>query len=63
MPRPEPPLPDPPRSLGGDQAAELSGHAEAALHRQRDELAQALEAALGHVPWPLRGAVRRVLGL
>jgi len=63
MPRPKPPLPDPPRSLGSDQAAELSGHAEAALRRQRRELAQSLEAALGHIPWPLRGAVRRVLGL
>jgi hypothetical protein len=63
MPRPKPPLPDPPRALASKQAAELSSHAEAALRRQRRELAQSLKAALDHIPWPLRGAVRRVLGL
>jgi hypothetical protein len=56
-------IPDPPSSLEAKHAQELSALTEAALSRQRCELARSLEAALGHIPRPLRGAVRRVLGL
>jgi len=62
MARSRAPLPDPPRSLGRERAAELSAHTEAALRRQRRELAESLEAALDHIPRLLRGAVRRVMG-
>jgi len=63
MPRPPERLPEPPRSLDGEHAAELNAHTEAALLRQRRELTAALDKALKHIPLPLRGAVRRVLGL
>jgi hypothetical protein len=33
-----------------------------ALHRRRSQLAEAIDAALEHVPRPLRGTVRRALG-
>lgn len=54
-------LPDPPASLERERAAELSAQTEAALLRQRRELAAAIDRAFEHVPAPLRGAVRRVL--
>jgi len=63
MAPPRAPIPDPPSSLEAKHAQELSALTEAALSRQRRELARSLEAALGHIPRPLRGAVRRVLGL
>jgi hypothetical protein len=63
MARSEQALPDPPRSLEREHAAALRAHTEAAFERQRRELAESLEAALGQIPWPLRGAVRRVMGL
>lgn len=63
MPRPLERLPDPPGALDSEHAAELSARTEAALRRQRRELAESLRKALDHVPLPLRGAVRRVLGL
>jgi hypothetical protein len=56
-------LPDPPASLDSERAAELSAVTEAALRRQRSELSRALERALDHIPRPLRGTVRRVVGL
>jgi hypothetical protein len=56
-------LPEPPASLDDGHAAQLSAQTEAALARQRRELAAALERALEHIPRPLRGAVRRVVGL
>jgi hypothetical protein len=62
MPRPVDRLPDPPASLDGERAAELTAHAEAALRRQRRELAASIDKVFEHIPWPLRGAVRRVLG-
>jgi hypothetical protein len=62
MPRSlEPPIPPP--SLDGERAADLSACTTAALHKQRCELAASLEAAFEHIPVPLRGAVRRVLGV
>jgi hypothetical protein len=62
MTRPPDRLPDPPASLDSECAAELAAHAEAALRRQRRELAASIEEAFKHIPWPLRGAVRRALG-
>lgn len=55
-------LPKPPR-LSEDDAADLHARTEAALSRQRRELARSIEAALGIIPLPLRIPVRRVLGL
>jgi hypothetical protein len=63
MARPTDQLPDPPASLDPKRAAELRTQTEAALRRQRSELASALERALEQIPRPLRGAVRRVVGL
>jgi hypothetical protein len=62
MPRPADRLPDPPASLDSERAAELTAHTEAALRGQRRELAASIDKAFEHIPWPLRGAVRRVLG-
>jgi hypothetical protein len=56
-------LPDPPPSLGAESAARLTAQTEAALRGQREELAVAIEHAFEYIPWPLRGAVRRALGL
>jgi hypothetical protein len=56
-------LPGPPPSLDEERAAELSAATEAALRRQRRELGEALARSLDHIPRPLRGAVRRVVGL
>jgi hypothetical protein len=56
-------LPDPPPSLDAKRASQLGAETEAALRRQRRELADALERALNHIPRPLRGTVRRVMGL
>jgi hypothetical protein len=56
-------IPNPPSSLDREHAQALSALTEAALRRQRRELAESLDAALDHIPRPLRGAVRRVLGL
>jgi hypothetical protein len=63
MPRHTHQLPDPPASLDDEHAAELSAATEAALRHQRRELGEALRRALEDIPWPLRGAVRRVVGL
>ena len=63
MPPPPARLPDPPRSLDSEHAAELGAHTEAALTRQRRELAESIYKALKHIRLPLRAAVRRVLGL
>jgi hypothetical protein len=56
-------VPEPPASLGEADAADLSKRARAALAGQRRELETSLDAALGYIPFPLRVAVRRVLGL
>jgi hypothetical protein len=55
-------LPDPPPSLDRERAAELGGHAEAALLRRRRELDAAIELAFAQVPAPLRRVARRILG-
>jgi hypothetical protein len=62
MPRSATRLPNPPASLDSKRAAELSAHTRAALRRQRRELTVAIDKAFEHIPWPLRGAVRRALG-
>jgi hypothetical protein len=56
-------LPDPPGSLDKKHAAELTAQTKVALERQRRELARSLERSFDHIPWPLRGTVRRVVGL
>jgi hypothetical protein len=40
----------------------LTALTEQALQRQRQTLALAIDTAFDHIPWPLRGAVRRALG-
>ena len=55
--------PKPPPALGDASAADLSKRSEAALARQRRELARSIDAALGYIPLPLRFGVRKVLGL
>jgi hypothetical protein len=60
--RPADRLPDPPASLDGKHCAELTAHTEAALQRQRGELAASIDKAFELIPWPLRGVVRRALG-
>jgi hypothetical protein len=54
-------MPDPPASLDRKRAAKLTACTEAALTRQRRELGSAIAGALEHIPWPLRGAVRRIM--
>jgi hypothetical protein len=56
------PPPAAPEALGEDDAARLLELLEAARRTQRRDVAEALDAALGHVPRLLRPAVRRVLG-
>jgi hypothetical protein len=55
-------VPEPPASLDDDAAQRLAGLARAALVRQRAEAAEAIDAALDHVPRLARGPVRKVLG-
>jgi hypothetical protein len=55
-------LPDPPPSLDSESAAALSAHTEEALESQRRQLAESIDKAFNHIPWPLRTVVRRVLG-
>ncbi len=62
MPRSARAVPGPPGSLDPDAAARLSAHTEAALRRQRRELAASIDKALGYIPLPLRIPVRKVLG-
>ncbi|HYB23245.1 MAG TPA: hypothetical protein VED41_05575 [Solirubrobacteraceae bacterium] len=56
-------LPDPPPSLDDKRAGELAAQTEAVLARQRRELEAAITEALEQVPAPLRGVVRRALGM
>jgi hypothetical protein len=55
-------LPDPPPSLDSESAAALTAHTEEALANQRRQLAESIDKAFNHIPWPLRTVVRRVLG-
>jgi hypothetical protein len=56
-------LPEPPPSLDGERARELTALTADVLARQRAELTTSLELSLRQVPAPLRGIVRRLLGL
>jgi len=56
-------LPDPPPSLDGKRARELAAQTEEVLARQRRELEAAIAEAFEQVPAPLRGVVRRALGM
>jgi len=47
--------------LSEAQLQALASAVRDARHKQRDELNRALSAALEHVPFLLRGAVKRVL--
>lgn len=62
MPRPTDQLPPPPPSLTEAHGAQLTALTEQALQRQRRALAQAIDMTFDHIPWPLRSAVRKVLG-
>jgi hypothetical protein len=55
----------PPRGISALSEAELDDLGEAirdARHRQAAELHAAGEKALGHIPWLLRGPIRKVMG-
>jgi hypothetical protein len=55
----------PPKSVGTLSAEELDdlvGAIQEARHRQAAELQAAGEKALGHIPWLLRGPIRKVMG-
>jgi hypothetical protein len=56
-------LPKAPRSLDAAAAADLIARTDAALRVQRHALAESIDRALGHIPFPLRIPVRKVLGL
>ncbi len=58
-----PPPPPPPPSMDRARGAELTALTEQARQRQRRQLAEAIDGALDHIPLPLRGAVRRALGV
>jgi len=49
-------------SLDHDQLQELAKSVADARHRQAAALAAAAEKSLGHIPWILRGPVRKVFG-
>lgn len=48
-------------ALGGAEQDQLVGLIQAARRNQKAQLAQAMEAALSHIPALLRGAVRKIL--
>jgi hypothetical protein len=49
--------------LSEEQAAELNRLVDAAFDRQTAELAEAPKKVLKALPFPLRGAVRKILGV
>lgn len=56
-------LPDGFEALSEADAARLAETLQAARRRQADELAAAADDALGHLPRPLCGPVRKLVGL
>lgn len=56
-------LPDGFGALTDADATRLAETLQAARRRQADELAAAADDALGHLPRPLRGPVRKLVGL
>ncbi len=54
-------IPDGIRALGPDVTERVQRLVLDAERRQEAEAAAAVETALGIVPWPLRGIVKRVL--
>ncbi len=56
-------LPDGFGALSEDDATRLAETLTAARRRQAEELAAAADDALGHLPRPLRGPVRKLVGL
>lgn len=49
-------------ALEDEELLALAGALEEVRRRQSEELSAATRRALGHVPGPLRGAVRRIVG-
>lgn len=56
------PLPPRVEALGEGPLADLADALNAARRQQGRHLAEATEASLAQLPWPLRSVVRRVLG-
>lgn len=50
------------RIVKADDMLHLIEAVDLAVERQEHAMAEAEEQALSHVPWPLRGTVRRILG-
>lgn len=55
------PAPDALASLDAPQIQFLTDCLRSTRHRQQSQLQQAMEAALGHIPLPLRGPVKKIL--
>lgn len=49
--------------LAPDELAQLTGLLETALERRHDEIARAIDEGLGMVPRPLRGPVKKIVGV
>jgi len=56
-------LPSGVAALSEDHARDLLDALRTSRQRQSHELDQAIDSALNHIPRPLRGAVRKVIGL
>lgn len=50
-------------SLSDSDASHLAHALKKARETQSAELDQSITEALKHIPWPLRGAVKKVVGL
>ena len=55
-------LPDPPSGVSPEDAQALTEALEAALRTQSEQLDESLENVFEHIPWLLRGPVRRLAG-
>lgn len=56
-------LPDVVHQLAPDEVAHLAELLQAALDRRRDEIRTSIDEGMGMVPRPLRGPVKKVLGV
>jgi hypothetical protein len=50
------------RQLSQDQLRDLADAVREARHQQAAELAAAGDKAFGHIPWLLRGPIRKLMG-
>jgi hypothetical protein len=55
-------VPEPPAGLSSADGKALNQKLEAALQTQSEQLDEALENVFEHIPWLLRGPVRRLAG-